>query len=1084
MVRQHPAAKGAPPATAIHARALGACDPTERFEVVLTLRRADEAGFRSLVSRLEAGEPGARPVSRDEYEQRHGAAAQDVQQVLGFARAHGLRVLRQDPASRRVVLSGTVAQFNTAFGVQLQRFEQQDGAVLRHFRQHAGAVQLPDALQGVVTAVLGLDDQAKAAPHFRLGPPLGPAFRPARASAQSFTPLQLAQLYRFPPGDGKGQCIGLIELGGGYLASDLAAYFAQLGVPAPQVVAVSVDGAQPDAGGDPNGPDGEVTLDIEIAGALAPAATLAVYFAPNSEAGFADAISQALHDKTHQPSVLSISWGAPEARWSAQALGALDDALQTAVALGVTVCAAAGDSGSGDGVGDGASHVDFPASSLHALGCGGTRLTATAGRIARETVWNDAGGGATGGGISASMPLPPWQRGLAVHGGGKTQALTRRGVPDVAANADPSTGYVVRIGGTNMPIGGTSAVAPLWAALIARINAARGQPAGFVNAALYAHAQAFNDITQGGNGRYAAAAGWDACTGLGSPRGMQVAAALGASQPGASTAPNQPSKKENNMGTTATPSGSRDQPLFDPTAYGNGPDDAVTDASENAAITHHSVRIGGQTIAYVATAGHLVAVDPSSSQPSAKFFYVAFTRPGLKPETRPLTFFYNGGPGSSSVFVLLGSFAPRRIKTSMPSFTPPAPYTMEDNPDSLLDESDLVFINPVGTGYSAAVAPRRNREFWGVDQDADSIKQFIKRYLTANDRWNSPKFLFGESYGTARSCVLAYRLHEDGVDLNGVTLQSSILDYTQAGNPMGALPTAAADAFYHHRLGLKPAPTDLSAFADQVAQFARTGYAQALRKFPAPGNAAVAAALKQMAQYTGIDTQTLGSWSMDIAAYDNRGHSLFLITLLKDQGLAVGAYDGRVTAVNTGIAGNIDPNSGGNDPTMTAVSGVYTAMWNHYLNDELKFTCNSSFTDLNDQAFQNWDFGHIDPTGAQKGVDARGNVILYTAGDLAAVMSLNPDLKVLSANGYYDFVTPFYQTIIDLQKMPLQSQAIRNNLNATFYPSGHMIYLDGGSRTALKADLARMYRSAVANRPALARVRALQARQRLAVVAG
>ena len=250
------------------------------------------------------------------------------------------------------------------------------------------------------------------------------------------------------------------------------------------------------------------------------------------------------------------------------------------------------------------------------------------------------------------------------------------------------------------------------------------------------------------------------------------------------------------------------------------------------------------------------------------------------------------------------------------------------------------------------------------------------------------------------------------------------------------------------------------------------------------GNAAVAAALKQMAQYTGIDTQTLGSWSMDIAAYDNRGHSLFLITLLKDQGLAVGAYDGRVTAVNTGIAGNIDPNSGGNDPTMTAVSGVYTAMWNHYLNDELKFTCNSSFTDLNDQAFQNWDFGHIDPTGAQKGVDARGNVILYTAGDLAAVMSLNPDLKVLSANGYYDFVTPFYQTIIDLQKMPLQSQAIRNNLNATFYPSGHMIYLDGGSRTALKADLARMYRSAVANRPALARVRALQARQRLAAMAG
>ncbi len=220
-----------------------------------------------------------------------------------------------------------------------------------------------------------------------------------------------------------------------------------------------------------------------------------------------------------------------------------------------------------------------------------------------------------------------------------------------------------------------------------------------------------------------------------------------------------------------------DQPFFDPVAYGNGPDDSVTDTTEAAAITHHTVRIDGRTIAYTAAAGHLVTVDPSSSQPDAKIFYVAFTQDGQQEQTRPVTFFYNGGPGSSAVFVLLGSFAPRRIRTSMPSFTPPAPYRMEDNPDSLLDKSDLVFINPVGTGYSAAIAPRKNRDFWGVDQDANSIKQFIKRYLTKHNRWNSPKYLFGESYGTARSCVLAYKLHEDGVDLNGITLQSSILDY-------------------------------------------------------------------------------------------------------------------------------------------------------------------------------------------------------------------------------------------------------------------------------------------------------------------
>ncbi|TDV39094.1 carboxypeptidase C (cathepsin A) [Paraburkholderia caballeronis] len=517
-----------------------------------------------------------------------------------------------------------------------------------------------------------------------------------------------------------------------------------------------------------------------------------------------------------------------------------------------------------------------------------------------------------------------------------------------------------------------------------------------------------------------------------------------------------------------------DQPCFDPTAYGNGPDDWVTDMTENAAITHHAIQIGGEVIAYTATAGHLVTVDASSSQPDAKMFYVAFTKDGVLAQDRPVTFFYNGGPGSSSVFVLLGSFAPKRIKTSMPGFTPPAPYTLEDNPDSLLDRSDLVFVNPVGTGYSAAIAPHHNRDFWGVDQDADSLKQFIKRYLSANDRWNSPKFLYGESYGTARSCVLAYRLHEDGVDLNGITLQSSILDYTQSGDPVGALPTAAADAWYHGRLGITPAPADLQAFVAEVAQFARTDYREALAKFPDAKNPAIAAALDTLSKYTGIDTQTLSAWNLDVAAYDSRGNSLFLTTLLKDKGVALGSYDGRVTAIDTGIAGSVDPNSGGNDPTMTAVSGVYTAMWNSYLNETLKFRTNSSFTDLNDQAFENWNFGHVDPTGAQKGVDAHGNVVLYTAGDLAAVMALNPDLRVLSANGYYDFVTPFYQTVIDLQKMPLADQKVRNNLSARFYPSGHMVYLDNGSRTALKADLAQLYQSAVADGRAVARIRALQ----------
>lgn len=513
-----------------------------------------------------------------------------------------------------------------------------------------------------------------------------------------------------------------------------------------------------------------------------------------------------------------------------------------------------------------------------------------------------------------------------------------------------------------------------------------------------------------------------------------------------------------------------DQPFFDPVAYGNGPQDSVTDTSENAAVTRHEIELDGRRIRYTATAGHLVTVDSSSSKPDAKIFYVAFTADGADLTTRPVTFFYNGGPGSSSVYVLLGSFAPMRIRTSLPGFTPPPPYTIETNPDSLLDRSDLVFINPVGTGYSAAIAPKVNKDFWGVDQDAASLRQFIKRYLTANDRWNAPKFLFGESYGTARTAVLSYLLHEDGIDLNGLTLQSSILDYAQAGNPIGLLPTWAADAWVHGKVTMQPPPKDLSSYAEQVTRFAVTDYAAALKAFPKTDPTTV----RTLGAMIGIDQTVLMSWSLDVAAVNDLGTALFLLTLLKGEGLALGSYDGRATGIDTGIAARIDPKSGGNDPTMTAVNGVYTAMWNSYLNDELRFTSTSSFTDLNDQVFLNWDFHHVDPTGAQKGVDAKGDVILYTAGDLAATMGLNVDLKVLSANGYYDSVTPFFQTTLDLQHMPLVDAAIRRNLTIRYYPSGHMIYLDGGSRTALKADLARLYDSATTDRGAMARILTLQ----------
>jgi carboxypeptidase C (cathepsin A) len=502
-----------------------------------------------------------------------------------------------------------------------------------------------------------------------------------------------------------------------------------------------------------------------------------------------------------------------------------------------------------------------------------------------------------------------------------------------------------------------------------------------------------------------------------------------------------------------------DQPLTDTTAYGSGADDSITDVTEAAAITHHVATIGGVPIPYTATAGHLVAVDPLSSKPAAKFFYVAFTADGQPAAARPVTFFYNGGPGSSAVFLLLGSFAPRRIHTKMPGFTPPPPYAMEDNPDSLIDRSDLVFINPVGTGYSAAIAPFKNRDFWGVDQDATSIKQFVKRYLTANGRWNSPKYLFGESYGTARTCVLAWMLHEDGVDLNGLTLQSSVLDYpANFSNAPGLLPSFVADAWYHHKTGISPPPADLPAFMQIVTQFAAGPYAQALAAFPNPDPATVAT----LSQDLGISEATLMAWGLNVEAADRVGHMMFLVTLLQSQGLAVGAYDGRVTGVDTGIAAVVAPDGGMNDPTMAAVGGVYTAMWNAYLNGELKFTATSNFVDLNDQAFQFWDFTHTDPSGARQVLDGQGNPTLYTAGDLAATMAANPFLLVLSANGYFDSVTPFFQTKLTLDAMPLVDANARANLTIRNYPSGHMIYLDGASRSALKGDLGVMYDTAAA----------------------
>jgi kumamolisin len=480
-------------------------DAESTAQVTLILRRRDTMTTADAID--------AR-LSSDELAARFGADPADAALVGTTLIALGLRVLNTDLASRRLRIEGSLATLSRVFGTSLSAGTI-DGIAAPH-RLRSGSLSIPAQLDGIVTAVLGLDNRPQARPQFRVSS--------ASAASVSYTPVQLGELYKFPAGtDGAGQTISIIELGGGFEAADLTTYFGGLKVGSPSVTAVSVDGAKNEPGKDPTGADGEVLLDIEIIGALSPAAKILVYFAPNTDAGFVDAIADASHARP-TPTAISISWGQSEDQWTAQARTALDDALLDAAALGITVTVAAGDNGSSDGSGGGAKHADFPASSPHALACGGTSLRSKGSTISSETVWNDgAGGGATGGGVSDVFGLPSWQKGVGVPTAAKPGG---RGVPDVAGNADPETGYEVLVDGTRAVYGGTSAVAPLWAALIARLVQSLGSPLGLVQPRLYPLHGTLHDITSGNNGAYSAAKGWDACTGLGTPNGTALLTAL------------------------------------------------------------------------------------------------------------------------------------------------------------------------------------------------------------------------------------------------------------------------------------------------------------------------------------------------------------------------------------------------------------------------------------------------------------------------------------------------------------------------------------------------------------------------------
>jgi len=489
-----------------------AVPPDAHAEITVVLR------CRHPAPRVRRRRPA--PLSIDELEAQRGASVEDVAAVERFARTHDLTVGAVNAGRRTVVLSGTLANLGRAFSTELRMHDTPSG----RFRLRTGPLFVPAELVGIVEGVFGLDDRPAATPKVRY---------PSARALTAYTPTQVGAAYGFPTDlDGKGECIALIELGGGFKAAELDTYFSSLKItPPPTVTAVGVDGGKNAPTGEPQGPDGEVVLDIEVAGALAPGATIAVYFAPNTDRGFIDAVLAAIHDKTRQPSVVSISWGSPESSWTEQALKALDGAFQDASLLGVTVCCASGDGGSGDGAPDGLAHADFPASSTFALACGGTRLEIVQG-TSTETVWNDGANGATGGGVSDVFSLPDWQKAAGIPASANPGHRTGRGLPDVAGNADPDTGYEIRIDGQETTIGGTSAVAPLVAALIARCNQGLGRRVGFLNPVLYGQAAirgSFRDITEGSNGSYAAGPGWDACTGWGSPRGDLLLKALGGS---------------------------------------------------------------------------------------------------------------------------------------------------------------------------------------------------------------------------------------------------------------------------------------------------------------------------------------------------------------------------------------------------------------------------------------------------------------------------------------------------------------------------------------------------------------------------
>ena len=477
---------------------------------------------------------------------------------------------------------------------------------------------------------------------------------------------------------------------------------------------------------------------------------------------------------------------------------------------------------------------------------------------------------------------------------------------------------------------------------------------------------------------------------------------------------------------------------------------------EKSSVTEHQLTLDGKNLQYTATAGTLL-IDGDDDEPNGSMFYAAYTLDGVSdPRTRAVTFLYNGGPGSASLWLHMGSVGPVRVETSSPAATGPAPYRLVPNSYSLLDKTDLVFVDAVGTGYSRPVGKGTLKNFTGTDQDVQAFKKFIERYLTVNRRWNSPKFLFGESYGTTRSAALADALEDDGISCNGVVLMSTILNFfTLApgsdGIFIGNLPSYAAIAWHFGKITRHG---DEKAFLNDVRAFARGPYAEALAEGHNLSDEKANAIAQKVSSFTGLSVQYVKEANLRIMP------SRFRKELLRDQRAILGRYDARFEGTDVDAAGE----NPGYDPSSTGITGAFVSELHDYLERELKYITAETYYPRGPHVFETWDHSHRAPgqraaAGAPSGQPLRD---AYVAGDLADAMRKNPRLKVFSVNGLFDLATPFFITEYDLAHMELEPK-LRKNIEFAYYPSGHMIYLNVDALKQLKADLDAFYARALAD---------------------